>query len=122
MGNQATVIILTDHLDLISKDPDFAKNLVQAILKVNYKDPVDLYAHSNHCSASVGTVVECHHCDQTVAILAGGGYAREFAWVGGDGLTNPEQKVEALKRIASDMGFTLRKKAEKKSKKSLTEA
>jgi len=126
MGNQATVIILTDQLDLISKDPNFAQNLVQAILKVKrtcyYKDPVELYAHANHCSANVGSVVECHNCDSSVMIVAGGGYARKFAWVGGDGFTDPDQKVEALKRVVTDMGYTLRKKAVKKPKYPLTEA
>lgn len=108
MGSQATVIILTDQLDLISKDPDFAKNLVQAILKVNYKDPVELYAHTNNCSANVGTVVECHNCNRTVAILAGGGYATILNSYD-DGL-----KYKALKAMANDAGYTLRKKVVKK--------
>jgi len=109
MGNQATVIILTDHLDLIRDDPEFGRNLVSAILKVNYKGPEDIYAHTEHCTAGVGSVIECHHCDQAVAIVATNASATVLGNVGND------SKEDALRDLAEQLGFTLHKKRGKKS-------
>lgn len=115
MGNQATVIILTDHLDLIRADPEFGRNLVSAILKVNYKGPEDIYAHTEHCTAGVGSVIECHHCDQAVAIVATNAFATVLGNVGSSDRILPiDRKEDALRDLAEQLGFTLHKKREKR--------
>ncbi len=78
MGHQATVIIHLDALDTIAKDRDFGKKLVAAILDKANHDPqgdhaVVFNAFSGKCSENAGRVVEVHHEDQVVTIVAGGG-------------------------------------------------
>jgi hypothetical protein len=114
MGNQATVVILTDALSVIEKDVQFGKRLSDAIQNQFGTCKVDLNACDGHSCSSAGEVVEVHHCDGTVAILAGGGMASSLGYVGSYTLMDPDRKIDALRELASDLGYSLRKKAPKK--------
>jgi len=75
MGYNTTVVIYNDCLDMIRDDPDFGKNLVNAILKTGcYNKPSSLGARGKSCSGNVGVVVESHHADETVHVAVGQNY------------------------------------------------
>ena len=68
---------MLDSLDAISADPDFGKNLAQAINKLAcFKGkPIDVPARFGkgvHCNAA--TVIEVHHANQEVYVKVGGNY------------------------------------------------
>lgn len=115
MGNTAIVTIQTDALHIIENDPEFGKRLVSAIHKQHGDSKPSFFASSGKSSSSAGEVIEVHHNDSAVMVISGGGTAYPFGYVGWHDLASPEKKVEALKRIAEDMGFSLRKKPAKTS-------
>ena len=72
MGLNTTVVILNDGLAQIENDPDFGKNLVQAIQNLASGKKQTLYASDGRCSGNVGEVVETHHADFGVSVRVGG--------------------------------------------------
>ncbi len=106
MGFQATVIIHMDALHTIESDPDFGKNLAKALLASHRDGPIPFYASSGHSSGSAGSVIEVHHADFTTLVAAGGNTGVVVA----SGLPR-ETGVNLLRVLASDMGYTIRKKA-----------
>lgn len=77
MGFNATVVVMTDALDEIERDPDFGKKLAAAIQSVSfYHKPVDVSA-MNYCNAA--TVIECHHANFDVYVKIGKNYGEVVA-------------------------------------------
>jgi hypothetical protein len=71
MGYNTTVVIMNDALGAIGDDPDFGKNLRNAVLKsVSKRDcPVRVSA-LGHSTAAM--VIETHHADVEVLVRVGG--------------------------------------------------
>jgi len=71
MGYNTTVVIMNDALGAIGDDPDFGKNLANAVCKaVSKKDcPVRVGA-LGHSTAAL--VIETHHADVEVLVRVGG--------------------------------------------------
>jgi len=70
MGFQTTVIIRNDCLGDIRKDKEFGKKIHDAVTQGWGHMPIDI---SSDCSFNVATVIESHHVDGYVLLLAGGG-------------------------------------------------
>ena len=70
MGYNTTILIMNDAVQYLDQDPDFGKNLKQAILEVSARGKsvdVPIGNHSNGCQ-----VIETHHANQTAVITVGG--------------------------------------------------
>ena len=118
MGHNTSVIILNDAFHAIEDDPEFGKNLVDAIrchighCSVRH---TDVEARSKkggiHCNAA--SVIESHHADQTSVVAFGGNCGQVLGEVYGwwYNLKTPEDRVKLLKELAENEGYTLRKKA-----------
>jgi len=114
MGYNATVVVYNDALDAIEKDPEFGKKLAAAITHVGcFGDQSDSLSRSpsagNHCNAAY--VVETHHADHLVAVAVGSNMGQEIGFMGHWGLdmTKKEDRIKALKALASNEGYGLRK-------------
>jgi hypothetical protein len=109
MGHNTSVIVLNDALDQIAKDPEFGKNLADAISQLSARrgERVDVHA-GNHCNAA--SVIETHHADQSALLLIGGNYGsvvgRTFGWSHHE----KDAQIEMLRRILDDMGYRIVKK------------
>ena len=73
MGYNCTVVVLHDALDQIEKDPNFGRNLANAIMS-QYGHPRPCVSAGNHCNAAY--VVESHHADHDVLVQVGGNMGR----------------------------------------------
>jgi hypothetical protein len=120
MGYNTSVIVLNDAMDFIKEDPDFGKNLVDAIQRVRHGETIDIAVRSSrggvHCNAV--TVIETHHADNTSVVTFGGNCGQVIQTVGGWNLNmnKVEDKVKLLTEMAESVGYTLRKKPAKKVK------
>ena len=74
MGYNATVVVLVDHLDAIASDPNFGKNLANAVQKtLHLGQSVDGSADCGNIHyCNVATVVEGHHASGYVNVKVGG--------------------------------------------------
>lgn len=115
MGWNTTVVVLNDALGDIKNDPEFGKNLAEAISKLTLppshrsKYGVDVVAG---CHANAATAIETHHADGTAVVAVGGNMGVNLGTVGPYG--DEEYEVRVLKALAKLHGYTLRKKPEKK--------
>ena len=119
MGYQTSVMVLNDDLLEIKDDPNFGRNLCDAIVRLRHGIPNDVSAQSAdgrriHCSAA--TVIETHHADQTSAVIFGGNIGQSLGTIGGWNydVSKPEDRVKILKKLADAEGYTLHKKPVKK--------
>ena len=117
MGYNTSVIVLNDALHDIENDPEFGKNLAQAVLRsslhqTGHRMDLDIRAGC-HCNAAA--VIETHHADQTALIAVGGNYGNCLGTTWGYSHHEKEQQLEVLRRIADQFGYSLRKKPERKS-------
>jgi dissimilatory sulfite reductase (desulfoviridin) alpha/beta subunit len=120
MGFNTTVVVHNDSLDVIAKDPNFGEKLAKAIICLDYKgDKINSVSASNgnctHCNAV--EVIETHHADQVIAVAVGGNYGVEIGYAGGwQAMGNEaDKKVEMIRTLADSLGYTLRKKPQKKN-------
>lgn len=101
-------MILNDGLHVIKENPEeFVENLHAAALRVLGKTPIDIPCgyHSN-----VAQVVETHHADQTAIVAVGGNCGTNLGYVHGTTHHKPEDKLEIVRRLAYELGYTLRKR------------
>lgn len=104
MGFNTTVLFLNDGIEGIKTDPLFNIKLYNQILKGEGD-----FSIGNHSNA--GSVIETHHADHSVLIVAGGNYATVLSpYVCGYSHHTPENKLAILEYFAEQMGYTLRKK------------
>lgn len=109
MGHNTAVLILNDALDQIENDPDFGKNLAQAIRRTSSSaERIDVRA-GNHCNAA--TVLATQHADFAQIFVVGGncGFKLGDFWMCEDWRENSTQ-MEIIRRLAEKHGYTLRKK------------
>lgn len=114
MGFNTTVVVHNDSLDTIAKDPDFGKNLAQAIQAIElYKGKVIDVPSQNHCNAA--EVLECHHADQIVAVAVGANAGHVLGYAGHWSLFHKgeEGEVEMLRTLANKYGYNLHKKSKR---------
>lgn len=115
MGFNTTIVVSNDTLDAIAEDKNFGKKLVQAILRVDNK-PISVSAVSKniiHCNAA--EVVETHHADQFVAVAVGCNSGEMLGYVGHYDILNKNKteearKLEMIRLLALNLGYTLHKK------------
>ena len=70
MGLNTTVVVINDELDQIENDPNFGKNLVEAIRELpTGRKNIDVRA--GNC-VNAASVVESHHADFDVLVKVGG--------------------------------------------------
>jgi hypothetical protein len=117
MGFNTTVVVHNDSLHTIEKDPDFGKNLVQAIrvMDCHRSDKVIDVPSINHANAA--EVIETHHADQIVAVAIGANSGAELGYAGHWSLFHEGEKgkVEMLRTLADKLGYQLRKKPKNNS-------
>ena len=92
MGFQTTLVIRNDCLHEIVSDKDFGKKISNAITQGWGRLPVDI--SSGHC-CNASTVVESHHSDGMVVLVAGRGTISRLGYKG-DYPTDP-QSIKDLK-------------------------
>jgi len=71
MGFNTTVVVMNDALEAIDRDPEFGKNLGQAVRRaVSRKECPVRVASMGHSTAAL--VIETHHADENVLVSVGG--------------------------------------------------
>jgi hypothetical protein len=120
MGFNTTVVVHNDSLGTISKDPEFGKNLARAILSIGFRDDkcIGVSAHADNCvHCNAVEVIETHHADSVVAVAVGGNYGVEIGYAGGYKTmgSDVDSKIEMVRTLAENLGYTLRKKPKRKS-------
>jgi len=111
MGYNVTIVVHSDSLGTIAQDPEFGKNLVEAIGQLNVSEPgkvIDVPC-LNHCNAA--EVIEQHHADQTVVVAVGGNTGTVLGTHYGWQSQTDEERIEILRSVADQMGFHLRRKS-----------
>jgi hypothetical protein len=108
MGFNTTIVIMNDALHQIGKDPEFGKNVAEAIMmRETYGDKLVDIPSGNHVNAA--SVIETHHADGMHAVLVGGNSGYNLGWVGGYSL-NPSDSEHAktlLKALADHLGYKI---------------
>jgi hypothetical protein len=98
MGFQSTLLIRNDCLHEIAADKDFGTKVSDAVSQGWGHFPVDI--SSGHCG-NASTVVESHHSDGMVALVAGGGTISRLGYKG-DYPTDP-QSIKDLKTLLNNV-------------------
>ena len=118
MGYNTSMIVLNDALGCIEKDDEFGKHVSQAISQLGTptRERGIGISSKGHCNAA--TVLETHHADQLSVVSFGGNCGQVlsngiWSWKLNDG--KEKSKVEILKRLADEMGYSLQKKPNKKT-------
>lgn len=105
MGYNTTVVVMNDALDQIEKDPQFGRNLAQAILRSGSRqEHVDVPAGSH---ANAAHVVESHHADLTSVVTVGGNLGICHVTKRGWEHHETEQQIELLKAWAEKLGYRM---------------
>lgn len=107
MGFNTTVVILNDAAHYIEDDPDFGKNLVHAMRRLDYDGDGNVPA-GNHCNAA--QVVETHHADGNVLVAVGGNRGNRLE--GGYASCNLSAEASAV-TILKQLGYVVYKKKSK---------
>ena len=110
---------MNDALNAIANDPEFGKNLAEAIQKLSlgqHKHGVDVPAFSyvngerRGVHTNAATAIESHHADGIAVVAVGGNCATVIGRSYGNH-HNEEDKLDILKQLADELGYGLRKKA-----------
>lgn len=109
MGFYTTFTVLNDDLDHIANDPDFGSSVRIAALNVLTK-PKGLELKSK--GRVVGRAVSSYHCDNSQLIYLEASN-HDLLAIGNSLQDTDKDKIALLKRIASDLGYSLRKKKTK---------
>jgi len=112
MGFQSTLIIRNDCLLEIAKDKDFGRKVSDAITQGWGRLPVDI--SSGYCG-NVATVIESHHSDGMVVLVAGGGTISRLGYKG-DYPTDPQSLKDLkvfLNNVCAEYGLKVVKATKK---------
>lgn len=111
MGFNSTIIVMNDAVHEIESDPEFGKNLAQAIM-MHSAGPgrrLDVPAGSHSNAASV---VDCQHADVVSVVAIGGNHGTVLFRTHNGGHHHDESdQIELLKSLADKYGFRLTKKS-----------
>lgn len=126
MGFNSAIMLLNDRLHDIEHDTEFGAKVAKAVARHHMTRPYELTQFDYQCQ-----VLGQQHADVTTVMAMGGniGFVLGF---GGGRLYNPENhdrsdpyphfetpkdgwdRLELLKQLADDLGYSLRKKATRK--------
>ena len=105
MGFNTTVVVLNDALHYIKEDPEFGKNLSDAVLSMQLPrehQRADVPA-GNHGNAA--TVIEKHHADSLHAVLVGGNYGQDMGYASGYSAKWPDNARDILQNLGRTQGL-----------------
>jgi hypothetical protein len=111
MGFNSTVIVMNDALHEIESDPEFGKNLANAIMMHSggpgQRLDVNAGGHVNAAS-----VVDCQHADVISIVAMGGNHGTVLLRTHNGGRHHAEsEQIELIKALADKYGFRLVKKS-----------
>ena len=112
MGFQSTVLIRNDCLHEIEKDKDFGKKVSDAVTQGWGHMPVII--SSGHCMNGA-ELIESHHMDGQVVLVAGGGTISRLGYKG-NYPTDPQSMCELktlLNNVCAEYGLRVIKASEK---------
>ncbi len=110
MGFNTTVLILNDALHDIENDPEFGKNIAQAIKEMRGTEQKSVMS-GHHSSAA--TVIECHHASVTELIAVGGNCAEVIVGTHGYAHQQEEVQLRLLNALADKLGYEVIKAGSK---------
>ena len=115
MGFQTTLTILNDAIPAIEADP---KGWWEKTMQEIQSHPGNLgsksYGFGHHANGFA--VAAMHHADVTSVIAVGGNHSTVLAQLYGQGHHSDETRLELMKKLADEMGYSLTKKRAKKVK------
>ncbi len=104
MGWNSTLVIANDYIHDISEDDQFGSKISKAISMVHHGEPVRI-------DGSRAVLVETHHNSHIVPVMVGGNNGIKMPC----SPVKPEaDPLDMLKAMADAMGYTLRKKPQRK--------
>lgn len=114
MGFNTTLVIYNDSLHHIARDVEIGRKIERACLSVgmNGEKPVDINYRDDMSCGSAGIAVETHHADGQTLVAVGGNTAQVISNYCGSYSEN--DKVALLRNVASELGYTLKKKPNRK--------
>lgn len=98
MGFQSTVLIRNDCLDAIKDDKDFGEKIHDAITQGWGHLPVSI--SSGHCG-NVAELIESHHADGQVVLIAGGNQILRLGYKGD--YPKDTQSLKQLKTLLNNV-------------------
>jgi hypothetical protein len=90
MGYNATVVVLLDQLDRIERDPNFGKQLADAIRRKSMRPNED-----HQYVVGQTQVIEVHHADYQVVVAVGGNCGQVLGH-GGSYNAKPDDMIKWL--------------------------
>lgn len=111
MGLNSTVVVHNDSLHVIREDPDFGKNLAEAIMHLQVtRGKIVSVPSKNHVNAA--EAIESHHADiiQLIAVGTNTAWVLPGSTMWGPGFEAEKMKEEVLRDFADNMGYRLVKK------------
>jgi hypothetical protein len=90
MGFNATVVVLLDQLDRIERDPNFGKQLADAIRHKSARPNED-----HQYVVGQTQVIEVHHADNQVVVAVGGNTGQVLGY-GGSYRSSPDDMIKWL--------------------------
>ena len=119
MGYNTTVVVMNDALGTIKDDPEFGKNLHDAISRIamDRGKTIDVPAYTyredgsicgTHCNAA--TVIETHHADGTAVVAVGGNMGVELTKYCIYPYGEEDYRLRVLKALADDLGYYVARK------------
>lgn len=112
MGFNSTVVILNDYLHDIEKDPEFGRKISLMIAGHNYPELSELRQRQG-AYARGAQVIGVHHADAVHMFAVGCNHGRDLGYVGN--WTQMDDNEKLLRELADQLGYTLRKKPQRKS-------
>jgi hypothetical protein len=100
VGFNTTIVIYNDALESIAGDPEFGKNLRNAVLRAISKS--DCPVHLSAGTFSAGVVVETHHADERVLVSVG----ENTGIVIKDDIYGVESNLMSIKEVAKELGIS----------------
>lgn len=99
MGYNTSIIVRNDCLNAIADDPDFGRNLANAINGLRPRHGNNVRAGG---SSNAATAIETHHSSDTVFVAIGGNRGEVVSNAPGH---NTDEEVELLKMLADKHGY-----------------
>lgn len=121
MGFNTTIVVMNDRLNDIENDPEFGKNLTQAVNMfitekyITERAGRPFYGVDVRAGGCVNaaTVVETHHADDTSIVAVGGNMGEELGVVYEGALpyeSDEERNIRILRVLADHLGYHIHKK------------
>lgn len=116
MGYNTVVVLYNDHFHNIKNDPKFGERLVRAAQEADRDYNVKRDGNVSWCNRGLGEgmVYPSFHASDYQVFAAGGNSLVNLGSIWGSKIPlNDEEAVKALKTLADQYGYSLRKKPNK---------